>query len=269
MEGSQTAKEVVKKILAVGSCIARVGLYYVVLAGYYLIAISIIVLFLIQEGMPFLQLLEKSVLLLNENSTLFYVLLNAVSILTYYFFYVKRAKLHSEITNKKDIQINVSVLMISFSAAAALMVNVVYCLICWNSDFEIIELSWLNFALYSIGTVILTPVTEEIIFRKVLLTELRKCIDVKKAILLSSLLFGFMHGSLFDFIYTFIFGILLAIISCKFRGIVYSIIMHSAFNLMAVLVQTIEFSSIALCWTLIGVGSVCCIYTWKKIQQAQ
>lgn len=63
----QTARGTVKKVFSIGSCIARAGLYYVVLVGYYLVAISIIMLFLIQEGMPFLQLLEKSVLLLNEN----------------------------------------------------------------------------------------------------------------------------------------------------------------------------------------------------------
>ena len=77
---------------------------------------------------------------------------------------------------------------------------------------------------------ILAPIMEEIIFRKILLSRLRKFGDFF-SIVLSALAFGMFHGNLSQFFYAFALGCIFAYIVVKTGTIKYSIILHIIINL--------------------------------------
>jgi len=77
---------------------------------------------------------------------------------------------------------------------------------------------------------IIAPVMEEVIFRKILLSRLRKFGDFF-SIFLSALAFGMFHGNLYQFFYAFALGCIFAYIVIKTGTIKYSIILHMIINL--------------------------------------
>lgn len=89
-------------------------------------------------------------------------------------------------------------------------------------------------------TVIVAPIVEEVVFRGLIFSRLKKAMNVWVAIVISSLLFGLMHGQLLWVIYAFVFGMLLAIIAERLNTIGASIILHMAFNLVGVFGENIN-----------------------------
>jgi membrane protease YdiL (CAAX protease family) len=88
--------------------------------------------------------------------------------------------------------------------------------------------------LYSIPAIILTPLLEELSFRLLVISPFRKLSGQIYAILISSLLFGFAHGSVWTVkLNAFIFGIIMSAILIITKNIVYPIIIHSFFNITA------------------------------------
>lgn len=85
-----------------------------------------------------------------------------------------------------------------------------------------------------LGSCMLTPILEEVLYRGVAYSRLKQWLGVKPAILLSAALFGLMHFNLVQFVYAGILGILLACIAERY-GLPAAILAHAAANLMAVL----------------------------------
>ena len=83
--------------------------------------------------------------------------------------------------------------------------------------------------------VILGPVMEEIIFRKLLLDRMRT-IDRPTALLFSAMAFGLFHGNLSQFFYAFGVGILFAGIYERTGRLRYTIILHVLVNAIGSLV---------------------------------
>jgi len=77
---------------------------------------------------------------------------------------------------------------------------------------------------------ILAPIMEEIIFRKILLSRLRKFGDFI-SIFFSALAFGMFHGNLSQFFYAFALGCIFAYIVVKTGTIKYTILLHMIINL--------------------------------------
>lgn len=83
-----------------------------------------------------------------------------------------------------------------------------------------------------IYTVIAAPIVEEIIFRGLILSRLRKSMPLPIAIIISSLFFALAHGQLLWMTYAFILGCVLAIVDVKTDTIAISVIIHMLFNLL-------------------------------------
>ena len=94
-----------------------------------------------------------------------------------------------------------------------------------RSSFEII--------LYVVSTAIVPAFAEEFAFRGILMGSLRKYGDTT-AILISSVLFGAMHGNTTQIVFAFILGLIFAYVDCKTNSIIPSIIIHFANNFYAV-----------------------------------
>jgi hypothetical protein len=91
-----------------------------------------------------------------------------------------------------------------------------------------------TFVLEIIGSAILTPILEELVYRGVIYTRLKRHLGIAPAVILSALIFGIMHFNIVQFIYAFVLGIMLALF-LEHTGHVYgSIAGHMTVNLISV-----------------------------------
>lgn len=91
--------------------------------------------------------------------------------------------------------------------------------------------SWL----YVLLSVIVAPITEELLMRGIVFNELKKVFPIGVAYLLSSLAFAIMHGTIAHLFLSFVSGLLFAI-AYEYTGkIISPIIYHSVFNLLSIL----------------------------------
>lgn len=119
-----------------------------------------------------------------------------------------------------------------------------------------------NYFVRILATVVLIPMVEEVIFRGLIYTRLRKAINVPVAILVSSLVFGMMHGHILWTSYTFIGGILFAVVMEKTKSLKASILLHMALNSVSAVIGGIEISGllayvVILVALILIIGSLC------------
>jgi len=81
---------------------------------------------------------------------------------------------------------------------------------------------------------VIAPITEEIVFRGVIMGRMN-WLPVWLSVIIQALLFGLAHMNLFQGMYAFLAGLLLGLIFVKYRSIVLVIAGHMAFNLASVL----------------------------------
>lgn len=79
--------------------------------------------------------------------------------------------------------------------------------------------------------VILGPIMEELVFRKILIDRTAKYGE-RSAMFLSALMFGLFHMNLFQFFYAFGIGLVFSYIYVRTRKIIYSIIFHIVINFL-------------------------------------
>ena len=103
----------------------------------------------------------------------------------------------------------------------------------FNQGNEMVENA--NGLLAFLAVVILAPVFEEILCRGLILNTLRKAMPKWAAIVLSSAIFGIIHGNPIQFIYATALGILLGWLYTKFDSIWIPMLCHLTFNLMSML----------------------------------
>ena len=81
-----------------------------------------------------------------------------------------------------------------------------------------------------VAVVIVAPVFEEIFFRGLILSTLRKGIPTGWAIFLSAVVFGVAHGQILWMAYAFIIGLVFAYVAVKTGSIAASMVLHILFN---------------------------------------
>lgn len=79
--------------------------------------------------------------------------------------------------------------------------------------------------------VILAPLGEELVFRKVLMDRTRRFGDTP-AVLISALFFALFHGNLFQFFYAFLLGLLLGYLYARTGKLRWSVALHAIVNFM-------------------------------------
>ena len=88
-----------------------------------------------------------------------------------------------------------------------------------------------------IYAICIAPVLEEIVFRGVLMTYLKKY-GIKTAIIISSLFFGISHYNIYRVIPAFFIGIVLACVAYKY-SLKYSVLLHILMNIVANMLKII------------------------------
>lgn len=87
-----------------------------------------------------------------------------------------------------------------------------------------------NLWIQILATVVMAPILEEIVFRGLIYTRLRNCMPKLLAAVLTSALFGVMHGTIVWFFYTFILALLMTFIFEKTESLLGNMLLHAAFN---------------------------------------
>ncbi len=94
-----------------------------------------------------------------------------------------------------------------------------------------------NIAAQIICLGILTPVAEELVFRGLIFKRLREVMSMKRAVLISALIFGIYHGNLVQAIYGGVLGALLAYAYEKYGSLKAPILGHMVLNLTSVILS--------------------------------
>ena len=118
--------------------------------------------------------------------------------------------------------------------------------------------------LFTVG--IVAPICEELIYRHLLLRPLRRFGDLQ-AVIITSILFGFFHGNLTQFLYAAMVGLILGIAAVKANSVIPAIIIHMMNNIYVVLsahlmdlsergeipLNSVSLGAISICILVLGV----------------
>ncbi len=88
-----------------------------------------------------------------------------------------------------------------------------------------------------IATVIMAPIVEEIVFRGLIYTRLKKGMPAIVAVILSSAFFGLAHGQWLWMLYTAVFGMVLVWVYERTKSLFASMLLHFGYNLCSVLLS--------------------------------
>ncbi len=97
-----------------------------------------------------------------------------------------------------------------------------------------------NLFLLIAASVILAPLSEELIFRGMLYRRIRSYLGVPAAVFLSAAAFGIYHANVVQFLYAALLGILLALLYEKTRALIVPVIGHAAANAAEILRDRLE-----------------------------
>lgn len=130
-----------------------------------------------------------------------------------------------------------------------------------------------NYLITLVYAAIIAPIVEEVIFRGLLLSKLRRFGDIP-AILLSGLAFGCFHFNLSQFFYAAVLGFIFAYVTIRTNTIKYSIILHVMINSISTAITplttdgNIIVSMILSAWVFasIIIGAVFFAISFKKIR---
>ena len=108
----------------------------------------------------------------------------------------------------------------------------------------------------ALATVIAAPVIEEIIFRGLAYTRMKKGMPTAVAVILSSALFGVAHGQWVWMLYAFVFGLVLVWAFEHTKSLLANILLHLSYNGCAMLQLLITENAPESVWMAINIGSV-------------
>ncbi len=132
-----------------------------------------------------------------------------------------------------------------------------------------------------LSTVVVAPVMEELMFRKLLIDRIVPY-GQKTAVLVSGIAFGLFHGNFYQFFYACILGIIFAYLYSSTGRVRYTIVLHMVINLAGgvlpvVILQGIDgfsagtalamfgivFMGLLMLGSIIGAIVLACIYSWR------
>lgn len=107
-----------------------------------------------------------------------------------------------------------------------------------------------------LATVFVAPVTEEIFFRGLVYTRLKRGMPTVIAIFVESAIFGLLHGAAIWMAYAFLLGVLMTLLYEKFGTVLVSMAFHAAFNLSGgYLVTRVDTESGIVYWAALAIAA--------------
>ena len=115
-----------------------------------------------------------------------------------------------------------------------------------------------------ITAVLMAPVLEELVFRGLVYTRLKKGMPAIVAAILASLLFGICHGTAIWSIYATVLGLVIIWVFERYQSLSASILFHFTFNAMGLVLNMIPESMGFVLWILLAVSVVGLLYGVKQ-----
>ncbi|GEM_PF-2409207 len=118
------------------------------------------------------------------------------------------------------------------------------------------------------GVVLAPAIAEEVLFRGVVLGNLKKVMPVWAAVILSSIAFGLVHGNLLWICYAFVLGVIIACADLKLGSIIPGMIMHFIFNFTGIIFENIDLPGIVFAVLAILGAVVLAVFFRRKTAPA-
>lgn len=177
-------------------------------------------------------------------------------ILIYLLFYTFRGKRFGKEISLAKISPSVGTTSLALGASAQIIVVVAISLLTLlfpaieeasaaNNEYYTLAFGGGNFIMEVLCVGIVTPILEEVVFRGLIYTRLRRAMPVVAAQILSALIFGAAHMNWMQFIYASLIGYLMAVLFEKYQSILPSILFHIAFNCFSYLAVMIQSTILA------------------------
>lgn len=169
---------------------------------------------------------------------------------------------------QKKIMTTVSIILTG--VFTALFFNVLFSLLRFtNSSGSYMDIAESQFSnsiisgLFLFG--IISPIAEEIVFRGIVYSRLRKSFPFAISLIMSGLLFGVYHGNIVQGVYGFILGIVITWAYEQFKSFIVPVLIHAAANISVYLVMNVPILrqtlfTPMLC-VLMGVLAVLCFFS--------
>ena len=114
--------------------------------------------------------------------------------------------------------------------------------------------------------VVMAPVLEEIVFRGLVYTRLKKGMPAIAAAIVASLAFGLCHTGIIWVIYATALGLVMTWVFEKYQSLAASILFHFSFNLMGQILSMIPESMEFVVWILAVAGVAGIVYGVKQMK---
>lgn len=114
-----------------------------------------------------------------------------------------------------------------------------------------------NIWIQIISAGIVIPIVEEIVFRGLTYTRLKRLSNPRMAMIVSALIFGLYHGNLMQFLFAFGLGLLLSYIYETYKSLTAPVIFHIGANLVSIVLQ--EFLPETITYLAVGIVMVVCV----------
>lgn len=230
---------ITKRVKGIAFTLLYIGIYYAVSFVLY----NILFLWARLGGTSFSEIEER---VLN-NSYAVTVTVGIVCLVIYYFIGKLRKQPVESVVKRKNVPTIIYAMAVTLAIGCRFLVSVYYSFAqkitvleksiekAAEINPEITTVAQLFTALFCVA--VFAPFFEEIMFRGIVMTELLKIMRPWAAIGLQAIIFGAIHGVLFQSVFAFVIGIALGILYYRSQNILVAMTCHSAFNISAVIMQ--------------------------------
>ncbi len=112
-----------------------------------------------------------------------------------------------------------------------------------------------------LSVALVTGIVEEIVFRALIISRLRKPLGNTAALIISAAVFALFHGTPIAMMYSFVVGMVFGVLYLKFDSIIPSMICHAMFNMTSLLVEKASAETFSLLYIASIVAAFFCIYS--------
>lgn len=106
-----------------------------------------------------------------------------------------------------------------------------------------------------VAQVVAAPLAEELIFRGMIFSRMRKAVPVAAAAAVSSAAFGLVHGQILWMAYAFLLGLLFCAVAWKTGSVLAAVVLHIMFNLGGVVLPYLPIGKTWAAGALIAAGA--------------
>lgn len=195
---------------------------------------------LMAEGVPteYMAFLERTLELLLENQTMIMLVTNLLLILVLSLFFHLRRKNPMEETGIRPVPWKTVPLCALYGAALQIFVAVTLSILPIPAEyFEAVNnqyaplIGQTNIVVEILAAAVLTGIVEEIIFRGLALSRLKRGMSRGTSIVISALLFGSIHGVPLAICYAAVLGVLFGLLTERYNSVLPSVFCHIFFNM--------------------------------------